>query len=175
VSTLRYKDYQGSVLFEDGHLIIQILHIDDFITTECDSASEAQLAFEGLVDDYLETCKQMAKEPSKPFKGTFNVRISPNLHRTIAMAAMDADETMNSWIANALAEKVDRQKAAKRIFNPSYISRLTEGVASHYSTTTPQHPLLGRNTISPAFLRKSVLVYDVRLWREGKPQARSSH
>jgi len=43
VSPLKYKDYQGSVSFEDGKLLVQILHIDDFITTECDSAAGAQL------------------------------------------------------------------------------------------------------------------------------------
>ena len=45
MTVLRHKDYQGAVTFEDGHLVIQILHIDDFITTECDSASSAQGAF----------------------------------------------------------------------------------------------------------------------------------
>lgn len=132
MTTLKYKDYQGSVSFEDGTLLIQILHIDDFVTTECDSASGAQKAFEALVEDYLETCKAANKEPSRPFKGTFNVRVSPSLHRSIAMAAIDANETMNAWIANALQEKIDRQKSARRIFDPQYISKMTEGVTSHY-------------------------------------------
>jgi predicted HicB family RNase H-like nuclease len=156
---LRYKDYQGSVSFEDGHLIIQILHIDDFITTECDSASGAQLAFESLVDDYLETCKEAEKEPSKPFKGTFNVRIPPTLHRSIAMAATEANETMNGWIAKALEEKVERQRSARRIFNPLFISRMTEGVASHYATVTPQ-PI---QEDEASIFRKTVLVYDSRV------------
>ena len=34
MTQLRYKDYQGAVTFADGTLIIQILHIDDLITTE---------------------------------------------------------------------------------------------------------------------------------------------
>jgi predicted HicB family RNase H-like nuclease len=161
VSTLKYKDYQGSVSFEDGQLIIQILHIDDFITTECDSASGAQQAFEALVEDYVETCKAMEKEPSKPFKGTFNVRISPNLHRIIAMAAMDADETMNAWIANALQEKVDRQKSAKRIFDPLYISRMTEGVAAHYSTVVSRPALSSHDSITASAARKHLLLYEM--------------
>ena len=139
MSTLKYNDYQGSVTFEDGQLIVQILHIDDFVTTECDSASGAQQAFEALVDDYLETCKALEKEPSKPFKGSFNVRVYPNLHRMIAMAAIDSNETMNAWIAKALEEKVDRQQSVKRIADPLYINRLTERTENYYSIA-PSRP-----------------------------------
>ena len=34
MTVLRHKDFQGSVDFVDGHLLLQILHIDDVITTE---------------------------------------------------------------------------------------------------------------------------------------------
>src|SRR4051794_2954840 len=95
---LRYKDYQGSVTFADGTLLIQILHIDDLITTECQSAAEAQKAFEDLVDDYIETCAQLNKSPSKPFKGSFNVRVTPTLHRSIAMHAAENGESLNSYV-----------------------------------------------------------------------------
>ena len=41
MSTLQYRDYQGEVEFDEDHLAIRILHIDDFITREVDSASQA--------------------------------------------------------------------------------------------------------------------------------------
>jgi predicted HicB family RNase H-like nuclease len=110
MSVIRYRDYQGSVDFEDGRLIIRILHLDDFITTEIDSASQAEAAFAGLVDDYLATCAELDKEPCRPFKGSFNVRVSPELHRRVAMAAAEVNETMNAWIAKALEAGVDAQK-----------------------------------------------------------------
>jgi predicted HicB family RNase H-like nuclease len=113
MSVLRYKDYQGSVDFEDDRLIIRVLHIDDFITTEIDSASKAQAAFDELVEDYLATRAELGKEPCKPFKGSFNVRVTPELHRRVAMAAAEVDESMNAWIAKALEAGVDAQKAAK--------------------------------------------------------------
>jgi predicted HicB family RNase H-like nuclease len=113
MSVLRYKDYQGSVDFEDDRLIIRILHIDDFITTEIDSASKAQAAFAELVDDYLGTCAELGKEPCKPFKGSFNIRVTPELHRQVAMAAAEVDESMNAWIAKALEARVEHQKAMK--------------------------------------------------------------
>jgi predicted HicB family RNase H-like nuclease len=113
MSVLRYKDYQGSVEFEDDRLIIRVLHIDDFITTEIDSASKAQPAFAELVEDYLATCTELGKEPCKPFKGSFNVRVTPELHRQVAMAAAEVNESMNAWIAKALEARVEHQKAMK--------------------------------------------------------------
>jgi predicted HicB family RNase H-like nuclease len=127
MSILRYKDYQGSVKFEDGRLIIQLLHIDDFVTTECDSAAGAVAAFEELVEDYLATCKELQKPACKPFKGSFNVRVTPSLHRRVAMAASESDETMNTWVAAALEEKIDRQKSNARLLNPDHIMRLMTG------------------------------------------------
>jgi len=109
MTTLRHKDYQGSVEFEDGQLVIQVLHIDDTVTTTIDSASQAQAAFAELVDDYIATCEELGKQPGKPFKGTFNVRITPELHRQVAMSAADAGETMNAWISSALAGRIARK------------------------------------------------------------------
>lgn len=107
MTTLRYKDYQGSVTYEDGTLVLQILHIDDFITTECDSAGDVQKAFEALVDDYLATCAEVGKEPNRPFKGSFNVRVTPDLHRRAAMAAADEGLSLNAWVERAVAQQLE--------------------------------------------------------------------
>jgi len=148
MTALKYKDFQGSVEFEDGHLIIQILHIDDFVTTEVISAAEAQAAFEELVDDYVETCKQLGKQPCRPFKGTFNIRTNPELHRRIAMAAVDIGETMNAWVTVALEERVERQRARKVMFDRRYALRVigAESVQQSYTqveTDRPQTKVVG--------------------------------
>ncbi len=115
MTTLQYKDYQGAVTYEDGSLLVQILHIDDCITTNCDSASAAQSAFEELVDDYIETCKAVGKEPSKPFKGTLNVRLGSVLHRNAALSAADIGETLNAWIAGAVSQRLRRDEMIKSV------------------------------------------------------------
>jgi len=123
MTTLRHKDYQGSVEFEDGQLVIQVLHIDDTVTTTIDSASQAQAAFAELVDDYIATCEELGKQPGKPFKGTFNVRITPELHRQVAMSAADAGETMNAWISSALAGRIERERTRKALLGRSFAER----------------------------------------------------
>jgi predicted HicB family RNase H-like nuclease len=141
MTALHYKEFQGSVEFEDGQLIIRILHIDDLVTTEIDSAAKAQSAFEELVDDYVQTCIDLDKEPCKPFKGTFNVRVSPELHRQAAMAAADNDQTMNGWIADALEFAVERQKAHKSKISAKFALRVIghEGFANDYQLVETLH------------------------------------
>jgi non-homologous end joining protein Ku/predicted HicB family RNase H-like nuclease len=113
MSVLRYKDYQGAVEFDDGRLIVRLLHIDDLITTEIDRASEAQAAFTELVDDYLASCVEVGKQASKPFKGSFNVRVPPNLHKRAAFAAMEEGETLNAFVLSALENKLVADGAAE--------------------------------------------------------------
>lgn len=123
MTTVRHKDYQGSVEYEDGYLVVQILHIADTITATVDNASQAQSVFEELVDDYVETCKELGKEPCKPFNGTFNIRIKPELHRQIVMSATEMGETMNAWISAALEARVERQKNRKSTIDGTFIMR----------------------------------------------------
>jgi predicted HicB family RNase H-like nuclease len=115
-----YKDYQGSIEYEDAQIVIQLLHIDDFITTTCDSAASAESAFRELVDDYLATCEETGRPPNKPYKGSLNIRMPAALHRRVAMAATAAGVSLNAWIVRvceaALSALPERVSAHERPF-----------------------------------------------------------
>jgi predicted HicB family RNase H-like nuclease len=117
MTVLKYKDYQGSVTYEDGTLFIKILHISDLVVGECEGASEVQRCFEQLVDDYVESCEKVGKSPDKPFKGSLNVRLGADLHKRAAFAAAQADETLNAWIANSIEQRLE--------------TKLEKGLSSH--------------------------------------------
>jgi DNA end-binding protein Ku len=106
MSVLRHKDYQGEVEYDEGRLIVRVLHIEDLITTEIDSASEAQAAFAELVEDYVASCVELGKQPSKPFKGSFNIRMSPDLHKQLAFAAIEDGETLNSFVVSIIENNI---------------------------------------------------------------------
>jgi predicted HicB family RNase H-like nuclease len=106
MSILQYQDYQGEVVFDEDHLVIRILHIDDFITTEITDASQARAAFVELVDDYVQSCRELGKEACKPFKGSFNVRVTPKLHKQAAYAAALAGQSLNAYVEQAIEEKL---------------------------------------------------------------------
>ncbi len=111
--TIKYKDYQASVEFDNGSLFVKVLHIDDLLIAECDKASDAEATLQGLVEDYLQDCADEGREPSKPFKGTFNVRVSPEQHKRAAMAAAETNQSLNSYVAMAIAEKLECGKRAE--------------------------------------------------------------
>jgi predicted HicB family RNase H-like nuclease len=114
MSVLKYHDYQGLVRFEDDHLVVSILHIDDIISTTFTNAEKAQDVFRDLVDDYIETCASLGREPDKSFKGSFNVRVSPDLHRRAAMTAAEEGKSLNSWTAQAMEDRLGRAKERLR-------------------------------------------------------------
>lgn len=107
---MQYKGYLGSVecSVEDDCLYGKILYINDLVNFEADSPAQLQQAFEMAVDDYLQTCEQIGKSPEKSFKGSFNVRVSPELHRQAAMQAAVYEESLNEFVAQAVREKVER-------------------------------------------------------------------
>ena len=59
--------------------------------------------FHESVDFYTETCLQTNNSPEKPYKGTFNFRISPDLHRKAAIFALNNKISLNSFVEKAIA------------------------------------------------------------------------
>ena len=60
--------------------------------------------FHQAVDDYLELCKKSGQTPETAFKGSFNVRISPELHKKVFVYAMAHQISMNRYIEETLAK-----------------------------------------------------------------------
>ena len=101
---LKYKDYQGTAEIDMDRLVCRgkVLFIDDLVTYEASSPSEMQKEFEAAIDDYIETCGLLSREPKKPLKGQFNVRIPPALHKATVLRAIADDESLNDVVVRAL-------------------------------------------------------------------------
>jgi len=108
---MSYKDYHGSVEFsdEDDVFFGRIIGINDRITYEGDNVKSLRKDFQEAVDEYLETCSQIGKEPEKTYKGTFNVRISPTLHKDLAIYSATHGKTLNSTVEEAICYYIDQQ------------------------------------------------------------------
>src|SRR5437899_8987051 len=106
---MKYKDYLGSVHFDDEELIFygKIQFIRALVTYEATDAKGLLKAFRGSVDDYLKTCKAQKIAPEVPFKGSLNVRLGEDLHRRVAMAAEQHHATINKFIVETLAQAVN--------------------------------------------------------------------
>lgn len=101
---LKYKDYRATINYsaEDNVLFGKIEGINALVTFEAENVSELQSAFEEAVDDYLIYCEDHGIKPEKEYKGTFNVRISPELHKQISVEAENEHISLNKYIENAL-------------------------------------------------------------------------
>ena len=105
---LTYKGFIGSVHFqtEDEVFYGRIEGVTDLVTFEGESVKGLKAAFEEAVEDYLALCKSVDKEPYKSFKGSFNVRITPNLHRKAFEKATLKGMTLNQLLQEAIEKEL---------------------------------------------------------------------
>ena len=101
---MTYKNYYGSVHYEDEDQIFhgKVEFIRSLVTYEGWDVKSLRKAFEAAVDDYLELCKEEGKVPDVPFKGSFNVRTGPDLHRKAVLFAKSKNKNLNSVVSEAL-------------------------------------------------------------------------
>ena len=78
-NVLEYKGYKARIEFDadDGCFIGHIAGINDVIGFHGESVTEMRSAFIEAVDDYIETCRAIGKEPEKPYSGKVMFRFSP--------------------------------------------------------------------------------------------------
>lgn len=103
-NTMEYRGYVGSVEFSeaDGLFFGKVQGIRSLISYEGINAKELVQDFHHSVDAYLELCKEQGTEPEKAYKGSFNIRISPELHKQIAVCAISNQISLNSLVEKAL-------------------------------------------------------------------------
>ncbi len=109
---LEYKGYIGTVEFsaEDKVFFGKIHGINDVVTFEGTSVAELEKSFQDGVVDYLETCKTLNKAPDKVFKGSFNVRVSQELHQKTALLASKKGLNLNEIVKEALSYLVKHEE-----------------------------------------------------------------
>ncbi|MBR2097423.1 MAG: type II toxin-antitoxin system HicB family antitoxin [Prevotella sp.] len=109
MNTMTYKGYIGSVNYSDKDQVFfgKIEGINGLVNFEGESVKELTEAFHEAVDDYLAYCQDEGIEPDKSYTGVLNVRLTPAIHRQIAMLALQAGLSINAYIKDALEEKVE--------------------------------------------------------------------
>lgn len=105
---MKYKGYTGHVEYDDEAKIFhgEVLGIKDVVTFQGTTVDEIEQAFKDSVDDYLAFCLERGEEPDKPFSGKFNLRIPPDLHAKLSVAAQLEGESLNNYIKNMLKKLV---------------------------------------------------------------------
>lgn len=120
---LIYRGFTGSceVSLEDECLFGRLLFIDDIVTYEGQTTGEVTSSFKAAVDRYLEHCKNTGKTANKPYSGSFNVRVGPELHRKAVVEASACGLTLNELVVEALEARTKGEKAAQVEHNHRHI------------------------------------------------------
>jgi predicted HicB family RNase H-like nuclease len=107
--TATYKGYTGEfeIDFDDNLIAGRVIDIKDVITFHGHTIDEAVRCFHESVDDYLEFCQERGEDPEKPFSGKLPYRTTPDIHRKIYLAATKAGKSINAWMDEVLAQKVN--------------------------------------------------------------------
>ena len=126
---MEYKGYHTKIEFDAESMSLRgkIEGINDYIDFESEDISNIEKEFHAAVDDYLEFCKEVGKDPEKEYKGTFNVRISPELHKKLALLALKDNRSLNAEIEMALSIFVDNDSSQTRALAES-VRDLTETI-----------------------------------------------
>lgn len=111
MNTMTYKGYIGSVAFseKDNVFFGKIEGINGLVNFEGESVKELTNAFHEAVEDYIAYCKDEGIEPEKSYSGSLNVRLSPTIHRQIAILAKKAGLSLNAYIKDTLEKKVNAE------------------------------------------------------------------
>lgn len=104
-----YKGYAARIEFdgEDKIFFGKVAGIRDGVTFHADNVSDLIIAFHEAVDDYVEACAKIGKDPQKPFSGNLMLRVDPEVHSRAVRAAELAGKSLNEWGQEVLSKAAD--------------------------------------------------------------------
>jgi len=106
MNTMTYKGYAAKIEYSDDDLCFvgHVAGIRDVIGFHADNVAGLREAFEEAVDDYIDYCKEQGREPLRPASGKISLRISPEIHSAINIAAEVSGKSVNQWINDTLSK-----------------------------------------------------------------------
>ncbi|GHU78701.1 DNA repair protein HhH-GPD [Bacteroidia bacterium] len=108
-NVLTYKGFIGSVHFsaDDNVFFGKVEGINDLITFEGETVKELTDAFHYMVDEHIRDCEKENLPIKKSYKGSFNIRLTPDLHQRAAISAKIHGNTLNSFVKEAIEHRLE--------------------------------------------------------------------
>jgi predicted HicB family RNase H-like nuclease len=105
---MNYKGYEAVVEYDDVDKLFvgRVINTRDVIAFDGLSVDELEASFFAAVDEYLDDCERLGKDPDKPFSGRFNLRIPPELHRQAVICAEKEGVSLNAFVEKTLAQSI---------------------------------------------------------------------
>ena len=102
---LHYKNHVGSVFFseEDGVFHGKVIGIADSISFEGDSVKALTKDFQNAIDEYLEFCAEVGKQPGA---SAFSIIISPSTYDEAITYATQKGLSINDFVESAIKSQI---------------------------------------------------------------------
>ena len=106
MTTMHHEGYIATIdLDEEAGLFHgEVVNTRNVLTFQGRTLKELMKAFADTIADYVAWCRERGKEPERPYSGHFTLRVSPELHRRVAVAAARAGKSVNGFVAETLDE-----------------------------------------------------------------------
>ncbi|MCD6358450.1 MAG: type II toxin-antitoxin system HicB family antitoxin [Dehalococcoidia bacterium] len=114
---LKYKGYTGTieVSFEDDCLYGKVVLVKDLVAYEGSTPGELEENFKVALNEYLELCREIGKEPDRACSGSFNIRIGTDLHREAAIAAAQMRTSINQFVKTSIANELEDYRRVSNV------------------------------------------------------------
>lgn len=105
---IKYKGFIGSVHYsgEDRLFYGKVEGVSDLITFEGKTVDELESGFRYMIEEHIKDCKREHRPLEKSYKGSLNVRLSPELHKKAAYNAAIRGISLNQYINEAVRKEV---------------------------------------------------------------------
>lgn len=104
MSVMEYKGFIADVEY-DGDMdsfMGTVLNISSPITFYGKNTEELHKEFASSIETWFAICRERGIEPEKPYSGRMTIRMAPELHKLLAVAAAKSGKSLNSWVVDSL-------------------------------------------------------------------------
>ena len=81
---------------------LMLAGIRDIVSFHGITVEDLKAHFHEAVDHYLAVCEERGEKPQKPYSGNLMLRISPDIHASVATASQVQGKSINQWAAEIL-------------------------------------------------------------------------
>ena len=108
-NTLFYKGFTARVEFDadDNIFAGRVLGVRSIIGFHGKTVSELTTDFHNAIDHYLNVCRERGETLQKSYSGNMTLRVPPEIHAAVAMAAKAHGKSLNQWATKVLKDAAD--------------------------------------------------------------------
>jgi predicted HicB family RNase H-like nuclease len=109
IDVLTYRGFIGTVHFssEDDVFFGKVAGVNDLITFEGDNVKDLKNAFYYVIDEHIRDCENEKIPIEKSYKGSFNLKLTPDLHRKVALTAKSNGTTLNAFVKKVIEKSLE--------------------------------------------------------------------